>query len=539
MRWPLIVVALATVIGLAVAERGDDELGPGAARTVQGMVSEAPGPDARAGVWYCSEGTSMPGEFADHSIIVANPTGIDVVAEVSVFPSTPVGSVSPSAGPERVLLNVPARSQAALRLAEVVGSQYTAALVEVDSGAAVVEQRVQGPTGIDVVPCATRSSAVWHFAAGSTRRDARLIFTLFNPFPDRAVVKFTFSTDEGVREPHALRGVLVPARSLLVVNATELVPRFSSVATTVESQAGADRGREAPAVRRHRGTGGADRGAGDPGAPDPMGVSHRACRGERSRAHRAVQPLRSRSSRRHQHSDGRVRPRGTPWRRSRVSVPPWQRVVLAFGNQSAYPRPDAPLSYGVAESLPEGVGFWAAVQVYNGVPIVAERVAAASAASSPAGVATTAGTPATAMRYLVAGNRADDAEVALAVVNPSADSIVRITVSKIADGRTSPIDQLDSREIAPHGRLVLPVDQLTDGDSYALLVEASQPVVVSRSLLARSGTGMASGISVPFGPHTARPRCVLAGSPSLSTIPICGRPCRNPPHRSRPGVEPG
>ena len=104
------------------------------------------------------------------------------------------------------------------------------------------------------------------------------------------------------------------------------------------------------------------------------------------------------------------------------------------------------------------------------------------------------------MRYLVAGNRADDAEVALAVVNPSADSIVRITVSKIADGRTSPIDQLDSREIAPHGRLVLPVDQLTDGDSYALLVEASQPVVVSRSLLARSGTGMASGISVPFGP---------------------------------------
>ncbi len=499
MRWPLVVVALATVIGLAVADRGDDEQEFGLARTTQAVVSAAPGPNARAGVWYCSEGTSLPGEFADHSVIVANPTEIAVAAAVSVFPSTPVGSVRPSAGPEKVLLNVPARSQATLRLAEVVESQYTAALVEVDSGSAVVEQRVQGPTGIDVVPCATRSSVVWNFAAGSTRRDARLIFTLFNPFPDRAVVKFTFSTDEGIREPQALRGVLVPAGSLVVVNATDLVPRFSSVATTVETQAGRV---VAGRLQLFDGTEGLEGLTAGPGIPEPQTqwvfptgpadakvAEHIVLYNPSDRAAAADVSIRMDAS-----------GIGDALAPFEVSVPSQQRVVLVLGNQGGYPVPPAPFSYSAADLLPEGAGFWVAVQVYNGVPIVAERVVAALAAESPAGVATTAGTSVTAMRHLVAGNTADGAGVVLVVVNPSADSIARITVSQVADGRITPVDQLDPREVAPHSRLVVPVDRLIDGGSYALLVEASQPVVVSRSLLTRNGTGTASANSVPIDP---------------------------------------
>lgn len=497
MRWPLIVLALATVIGLAVADRGDNEPDVGSARTVQQVISSAPGPDARAGVWYCSEGTSLPGEFADHSVIVANPMPTAVTAAVSVFPSTPVGSVSPSALPEKVLLNVPGRSQATLRLADVMESQYTAALVEIDSGSAVVEQRVQGPTGFDVVPCASRSSATWYFAAGSTRRDARLLFTLFNPFPDRAVAKFTFSTDEGIREPQVLRGVLVPARSLVVVNATDLVPRFSSVATTVETQAGRV---VAGRLQLFDGSEGLEGLTAGPGIPDPQ--TQWVLPNGPADAKVAEHIVLYNPSDQVAAADIRVRLDAPDLADAlapfEVSLPPRQRVALVLGNEAAYPLPAAPFSYRAAESLPGGVGFWAAVQVYNGVPIVAERVAAASAAMSPAGVATTAGTPATSMRHLIAGNRADDAEVVLVVVNPSPDSIAQVTVSRIADGRASSIDQLDPREVAPHSRLVVPVDRLIDGSGYALLVEASQPVAVSRSLLARSGTGMASGNAVPF-----------------------------------------
>ena len=499
VRWPLAVVALATVIGLAVADRADEESDTDAVLVYQETASTAPGPRAKGGVWYCSEGTSLPGEFADHSVIVANATSAAVTAAVSVFPATPVGSVSPSAAPEEVLLNVPARSQASLRLADVVESQYTAALVEIDSGSAVVEQRVQGPTGIDVIPCATRSSPSWYFAAGSTRRDARLVFTLFNPFPDRAVVKFAFSTDEGIREPQALRGVLVPARSLVVVNATDLVPRFSSVSTTVESQAGRI---VAGRLQLFDGTEGLEGLTAGPGIPRPQ-TQWAFATGPADEGVAEYIVLYNPSDR-EAAADVSVRLDASDFSGAlapfEVSVPPRQRVALVLRDAGSYPLPSEPFAHNAASSWPAGAGFWASVQVYNGVPIVAERVAAASAASSLAGVAITSGMPVAATRYLVAGNRADGAEVALAVVNPSPDSIARVTVSKVANGRITAIGQLDPREVAPHSRLVVPVDRLIDGDTYALLVEASQPVAVSRSLLARSGTGMASGASAPFDP---------------------------------------
>jgi len=499
MRWPLVVIALATVIGLAVADRGDDDRGGGLVQPSRDSISAAPGPDAEGGVWYCSEGTSQPGEFADHTVVVANPTGDAVAAEISVFPTTPIGSASPQADPEGVLLIVPARSQSSLRLAEIVESQYTAALVEVDSGSAVVEQRVQGPTGMDVVPCASRSSETWYFAAGSTRRDARLVFTLFNPFPERAVVKFTFSTDEGLREPHALRGVLVPARSLVVVNATDLVPRFSSVSTTVETQVGRI---VAGRLQLFDGSEGLEGLTAGPGLPEPQtqwvfptgpadqGVAeHVFLYNPTDREAAAYVSIQSDPS-----GLGDALP---PFE---LRVPAQQRVALSFANQENYPLPSAPFAYGAGDSLAEGVGFWAAVQVYNGVPIVAERVVAASAASSPAGVAATVGTPVHAKDHLIAWNGAGDADVALVVVNASPNSIAQVTVSKVADGRITPIAQLNPREVAPHSRLVVPIDRLTEGGSFILLVEASQPVVVSRSLLARTGTGIASGLSIPLDP---------------------------------------
>lgn len=495
-RWPLVVVALVTVIGLSIAD-GDDERA--SAPAFSETISEAPGPDAVGSVWYCAEGTSLPGEFADHSVIVANPTGDAIAAELSVFPVTRIGSVSPSTLPERVMLNVPARSQASLRLAEVVESQFTAALVEINSGLAVVEQRVQGPTGIDVVPCATRSSAVWHFATGSTRRDARLFFTLFNPFPDRAVVKFSFSTEEGIREPQALRGVLVPAQSLVVVNATDLVPRFSSVSTTVQTQAGRIVAGRLQLFDGTEGLEGLTAGPGVPGTRDqwvlPTGpadsgvVEHIVLYNPSDEVAAVDISIQSDTS-----------DASEPLAPFDVSVPPQQQVALVFGDVGTYPLPPVSFAYGTASSPVGGTGFWVAVQVYNGVPIVVERVAAATAASPPAGVATNSGSSTAAVRYLIAGNRADDSEVALVVVNPSPDSIAQVTVSTVADGRIAQVAQLDPREVAPKSRLVVPVDRLTDGDSYALVVEASQPVVVSRTLVARSGTGMASGISVPIDP---------------------------------------
>ena len=507
MRWPLVVAALVLVIGLAVAEDGDQQSTGSRTPVGHEVASAALGPDAKGGVWYCGEGTSMPGEFADHSVVVANPTADAVTAAVSVFPATPLGSVSPSAAPAEIELAVPAGSQESLRLAEVMESQYSAAMVEVDSGLAVVEQRVQGPTGVDVAPCATRSSSVWHFAAGSTRRDARLIFTLFNPFPDRAVVRFAFVTDDGVREPQALRGVLVPARSLVVVNATDQVPRFSSVSATVEALAGRI---VAGRLQLFDGTEGLEGLTAQPGIPAPQlqwafpggpadaGVSEHIVLYNPSEQEAAADvSIRSDAP---DSGDALV-----PFE---VSIPPRQRVALVLGDDGTSPLPPATFVHRATGPLAEGVGFWAAVQVYNGVPIVAERVATAPAASSPAGVAVSAGTPVAAVEHLIAGHQADGTEVGVVVVNPSPDSISLVTVSVIADGRTAPIAQLNPREVAPRARLVVPVHELVDlgdGRSYALLVEATQPVTVTRTLSTPGATALSSAPAIPIAPTPLDP----------------------------------
>ncbi|WP_420638517.1 DUF5719 family protein [Candidatus Poriferisocius sp.] len=498
-RRPVWVVAVAVVIGLAVADRGHGPADEPTAAIPAAPASATLDPDAQGSVWFCTEGTSMPGDFADHSVVVANPTGEAVTAEVSVFPATAMGSVTPEAPPHTLAVPVPARSQAEVRLADVVVSRFTAAMVEIDSGSAVVEQRVQGPTGIDVTPCAGRSSENWHFAAGSTRRDARLLFTVFNPFPGRAVVSFTFSTDEGAREPQPLRGVLVPARSLVVVDATDLVPRYASVATTISSQAGRV---VAGRLQVFDGTEGLEGLTAGSGIPDPRTLwvfPTGPATGE------AVEHLVV-----YNPNDREAAVDVTVWWDAPepgddplpipVAVPAHQRVAVVMGDPGPYPLPSESVAYRPTTPRPEQSGFWAAVQATNGVPVVAERVSASPAASTPAGVATTAGMSASATRYLIAANRADGAEVAVAVVNPSPDSIARVTVSKVADGRTQPLAEMDAREVAPRGRLVVPVDRLTGGHAYGLLVEASQPVVVSRTLLVHHGTGMASGASVPFAP---------------------------------------
>ncbi len=505
MRWPLVVLGFALIVGLAVADRSsDDEAAANTSLTAHVITSSALGPEAEGGVWYCAEGTSRAREFADHSVIVANSSDAAVTATVSVFPATLAGSSAAVSEPVEVKLPVPAQSQSSLRLADVIESQYTAAMVEVDSGLAVVEQRVQGPTGFDVVACATRSSAVWHFAAGSTRRDARLVFALFNPFPDRAVVQFSFATDEGIREPQALRGVLVPARSLVMVNATDHVPRFSSVSTTIESQAGRIVAGRLQLFDGSEGLEGLTAGPGIadpqthwvfPGGPTGPGVDEYIVLYNPSDTEAAADvSIRSDFP----DASGSVVP-------IEVSLPPKQRVALVLGETGTYPLPPAPYTTQVSGRLPEGEGFWATVQVFNGVPIVAERVTAAAALSSPAGIAVTLGTPVTAVRHLVGGNRAGEAEVVLSVVNPSRDSIALVTVSKVADGQIVPVPQLDPREVAPQDRLIVPVDRLTGGDSYALLIESNQPVSVVRTLLADQGTGLTSGSTTPFDPALLDP----------------------------------
>ena len=93
---------------------------------------------------------------------------------------------------------------------DVLEAPFVSALVEAPGGDIVVDHQVSGDQGADTGPCASAASSSWHFASGSTNREAQEILVLFNPFPDDAVVDITFATTEGFRAPQAYDGFIVP-----------------------------------------------------------------------------------------------------------------------------------------------------------------------------------------------------------------------------------------------------------------------------------------------------------------------------------------
>lgn len=123
-------------------------------------------------------------------------------------------------------------------LSEYGDADITAALVEIDGGGVAVGQLLEGPLGKDFGECVSTTSDVWYFADGITTRDSRYVMSLFNPFPGDAVVDFTFRTPDGIREPKALRGVIVPGRSVVAVDVGAEVTRREHVATMVQTRSG-------------------------------------------------------------------------------------------------------------------------------------------------------------------------------------------------------------------------------------------------------------------------------------------------------------
>jgi hypothetical protein len=163
-------------------------------------------------------------------VTIQNPTAFPMQGEITFVPLEGEPVTQP--------LELGEYGRAVLRPRDVVSSNFVAALVEVFGTNAVVTQTFTSPAGTSSSACATTPSPTWYLADGATTVDLSASLLLFNPFPDDAVVDVTFATDEGPRTPQALRGFLVPGRSLRRVDVDEAVRRNTQVSTSVEARAG-------------------------------------------------------------------------------------------------------------------------------------------------------------------------------------------------------------------------------------------------------------------------------------------------------------
>jgi hypothetical protein len=481
------------------------------------MPASAPD-SAASSTWYCAAGTAAEADgFADHSVVMANPTDGDLEARVTVFagaiavshvPDRPAGDARETALPAPVTerVELPAGESVVLRVADVVQAPLGAALVEIDGGGVAVEHRVSGPNGTDVAPCSTFAAPAWHLAWGATTRDAREIVVLFNPFPSDAIVDAVFATEGGVREPVRFQGLPVPARSVVGVDLGVDVTRSEQVSATFRARSGRIVVERLQHFDGSLGLAGLSLALGAPEAattwvfaegeasapsPGPAGPDGRAGDDGTANADTA-----SRAERIVVYNPGddraEVDVRLHPSAEEPAPLP--QPFRLSIG-----PRGYEIVDYGGHERVVAGVPHATVVRSTNGRAVVAERVTVDTAAHRARGTAAASGSPRASEITASPGSRlaagtwtfpplgAGDGSVAsLVVFNPDLRRAVEVRVDAGA-----------TVEVPPGGRVTLDVDPGVGSAARGMVVRGERAVVVDRVVTSPDGRRLALSPGVP------------------------------------------
>lgn len=435
--------------------------------------------DAVTSTWYCAAGTAQDGGLADHTVVVANPTAGDVTGVLTVYagriaapvspPPTDVASTTTSttapAAPAKVApvdpveqrFTVPAHDRVSFRLATLQPGPLAAALVEADTGGVVVEHTVVGPHGQDTAPCASAASSTWHFAWGSTERNASDILVLFNPFPSDVTVDATFSTDAGVREPLRWHGLNVPGRSVVGVDVGEDVTRRAQVAASLRVRGGR------LVVERLQSFDGSD--AGTEGLSVALGQPEPTAR--RMFAHGRV--------------DEQVSERIVLYNPGKDSA----EVDVSVRGLGVDPRSPEPfgivvrpgqfeiVDYGSEDRVARQVGHATVVESSNGVPVVSEQVLTFGAELS-AGAGAMVAAPTWDFPVVdVDATRT----MRLAVINPDAERSTHLSLRLEAQGTQVRLPTVD---VPASGRIEVELPADRPAGRLGLVAEADAPVVVER-----------------------------------------------------------
>lgn len=470
-RWPAVATVVALVVGGLASDRlladDNDDVQTDVGAEMPSAAPEA----ARSSAWFCAGATAEPGSLADGTVLIANAGRRPLRAVVTIYPT--LGE------PRQAALDVAVDGRASLRLGDLVVAPFASALVELDGGQAAVELEVTGPHGQSSTPCASESASSWYFAEGITTRDATEQLLVFNPFPDDAVVDFSFTTEEGRSRPLALTGVAVAGRSMSAVNVGDFVPRREGVTAQVVAR----RGRIA--VNRLQVFDGSGNRR---GMALTLGVA-----GTSPTWYFATGQV----------SDG-VAERFHLYNPNEVEAEVEVGVDLDEGEVEPLlltVPPEARLSVIAAEEsrIPKGSPHSVTINSVNDVGLVVERTLDNSRPASPfAGLSISPGSLVAGPRWLVVSGGADDnLDEVLSISNPGPTS-ARVTVTALVDGARRDLDGLGQVEVAAHGRRSVRIADHLKAAAISLIVEADGDVVVERSLSRVNDLGTTTAPAFPL-----------------------------------------
>ena len=234
-RWrrPLAVIGLGLVLATPAAV---DRLVPRPSTAVDSATRainpSATASSAGASTWFCASGRTAANGTADLTVTVANPTDAEVPGRITWFAG--------GSGREPIVEPLLAAAHSHMEVAapgQIAGGPI-AALAEFDGGGIAVDHRISGPFGGAIAPCSSSANAQWFTADGATTIDARTTLSIFNPFPEDALLDIRFVTNRGSAVPAALQGVSIAARSVFDLNVGDYVRRRSRVAAIVRARIG-------------------------------------------------------------------------------------------------------------------------------------------------------------------------------------------------------------------------------------------------------------------------------------------------------------
>lgn len=428
------------------------------------------GAGARSSAWYCAGATASNDGAANGTLVVANSGTRPLSGTLTVIPS--------EGDPKTMPLDAPANGRTVVKLTDVLTAPYASALVELDGGGAVVDLVGTGTYGETVTPCASNASTSWYFAEGVTTKDATEVITLFNPFPEDAVVDLVFQTEEGEVTPQALMGMSVKGRGMTAINVGEHVQRREQVSTRISARAGRLIAARLQTFDGTNGPKGVSLTLGAAAAGDvwyfPEGYLSEGLTERFQLYNPGTQEARAQVEL--MLEEGSAEP-------ILLTVPAESRVSLVANDEARIPK-----------NVPHAV----TVRSANGVGLVVERTVSAGSPSSRAGVAITLGARMPSRTAIVAAGQADDNnEEWLVLQNPgSAAATFSATLLDGSSGTTP--SQLDRVQVPAHQRREIKLNDILPKGATALLVASDHPLVVERDYYKTKGPGIAMSPATPL-----------------------------------------
>ena len=214
-RMIAILVAVLAPVGLFIAAlrvAPEPQVAPVFAVPAVAAMPHVPHTGFANSTWFCG-GVPTSGKGQGGVITVANPLDTPLTGHLEVYTDDKgIGLVERD-------FEVQPRGTYVADLGELQPTgTYASAMVELGGGAGFVEQTARHSDGDATSPCTNSTSPTWYFADNYTLGESKEDIVITNPFPDDAILDFTFANKDGARSPNVLQGVPVPPHSILIVN---------------------------------------------------------------------------------------------------------------------------------------------------------------------------------------------------------------------------------------------------------------------------------------------------------------------------------